>query len=309
MAIITISRQMSSLGDEIAETVARRLGWELITRKTLLQLFFSSIVPANDLYMLNESSRYFHNLYKDQETYKEHLERAMRAYAGDHSAVLIGFGSQIIFAGDKDAIHVRVVAPQSIRVTRVKKQYHVSDGEAAQILTTADRKHKKFVAIVFGADLAETAHYHLTLNTENLSVDECASTIVALQKDHEQRRSMERQSGNTEVINHLSDRPAFKNPAEIEFAQILDMYQIEWVYEPKTFPVEWDAEGNVTLAFSPDFYLIQFDTYIELTTMNQRYVTEKNKKVKRLRELYPGINIRIVYKKDFQSLIERFNRT
>ena len=70
-----------------------------------------------------------------------------------------------------------------------------------------------------------------------------------------------------------------------------------------------DAEGNVILAFSPDFYLTQFDTYIELTTMNQRYVTEKNKKVKRLRELYPGINIRIVYKKDFQSLVERFNRT
>jgi hypothetical protein len=84
------------------------------------------------------------------------------------------------------------------------------------------------------------------------------------------------------------------------------MYGIVWEYEPKTFPVQWDAEGNVTKAFSPDFYLTKFDTYIEITTMEQKYVTTKNKKVKRLRELYPGININIVYKKDFNSLIKRF---
>lgn len=309
MAIMTISRQMCSLGDEIAEAVARRLGWELINRKTMMQKFFSDVASANDLYMLNESSRYFLNTLPGRGTFKDHLARSLQAYALESSAVYVGFGSQIIFAGDKDALHVRVIAPQDIRIARVKKQYHVSDEEAEQILTTADRKHKKFVSVVFGADLAETGHYHLTLNTENLSVDECTSAIVAMQKDREQRRLIERQTLHTEVKSHLSDRPEFKNPAEIEFAKILDMYQIEWVYEPKTFPVEWDAEGNVTLAFSPDFYLTQFDTYIELTTMNQRYVTEKNKKVKRLRELYPGINIRIVYKKDFQSLVERFNRS
>ncbi len=98
----------------------------------------------------------------------------------------------------------------------------------------------------------------------------------------------------------------FKHPAEEEFAGILDMYGIEWIYEPKTFPVEWDAEGNVTLAISPDFYLPSFDTYIEITTMDQKYVTTKNKKIKKLRELYPGINVNIVYKKDFNSLLKRF---
>ena len=83
------------------------------------------------------------------------------------------------------------------------------------------------------------------------------------------------------------------------------MYHIEWKYEPKTFPVEWDSEGNVTLAFSPDFYLPRFDTYLELTTMNQKYVTKKNRKLKKVKELYPGTNIKIVYKKDFLELAER----
>ena len=144
------------------------------------------------------------------------------------------------------------------------------------------------------------------MNTANLSIDECAVAIIALLKERELRRLMKLETENTEIINNLSARPVFKNPAEVEFARILDMYQIQWKYEPKTFPIEWDAEGNVTLAFSPDFYLIQFDTYIELTTMNQKYVTLKNKKIKKLREIYPGTNVKIVYKKDFQSLIERF---
>ena len=84
------------------------------------------------------------------------------------------------------------------------------------------------------------------------------------------------------------------------------MYHIDWIYEPHPFPIEWDAEGNVTQAFSPDFFLPRFKTYLELTTMNQKYVTEKNKKARRLKELYPDIQVRIVYKIDFESLIERF---
>jgi hypothetical protein len=159
---------------------------------------------------------------------------------------------------------------------------------------------------VFGADLTDPAHYHITLNTGMLSEDECVTSLVALQQEHELRFRMRSENEESDTLDHMTELSVFRNPSEAEFARILDMYQIEWKYEPKTFPVEWDAEGNITLAFSPDFYLPKFDTYLELTTMSQRYVTEKNRKLKKVRELYPGINIRIVYKKDFISLIERF---
>jgi hypothetical protein len=84
------------------------------------------------------------------------------------------------------------------------------------------------------------------------------------------------------------------------------MYHLDWEYEPRTFPIQWDEEGNVTMAFSPDFYLPRFNTFIELTTMNQKYASEKKKKVKLLKRLYPGTNINIVFKNDFYSLLERF---
>jgi hypothetical protein len=146
------------------------------------------------------------------------------------------------------------------------------------------------------------------LNTAALSVDECVAAIIALREQRALRQRIEQETleQNGGVCN-VSDVPIMKNQSEAEFARILDMYHIDWIYEPKTFPVEWDAGGHVISAFSPDFYLPKFDTYIELTTMNQKYVTAKNRKVKRLKELYPGINIKLVYKKDFSSLVERFN--
>jgi hypothetical protein len=92
-------------------------------------------------------------------------------------------------------------------------------------------------------------------------------------------------------------------------AEILDFYRINWLYEPKTFPLEWDGKGNVIVSFSPDFYLVDFDVYIELTTMSQKLVTKKNRKVRRLKELYPDVNIRIFYQKDFRRLLARYGMT
>jgi hypoxanthine phosphoribosyltransferase len=58
--------------------------------------------------------------------------------------------------------------------------------------------------------------------------------------------------------------------------------------------------------FTPDFYLPRYDLYVELTTMKQRSVTAKNKKLRRLRQLYPGIKITLLYKKDFERMLARF---
>lgn len=70
--------------------------------------------------------------------------------------------------------------------------------------------------------------------------------------------------------------------------------------------MEWDEEGAVTKKFTPDFYLPAFDLYIEITTMNQKLVTRKNRKVRRLRELYPGVNVKIFYQRDYLRLLEKY---
>ena len=103
------------------------------------------------------------------------------------------------------------------------------------------------------------------------------------------------------------DEIAFAHASERQAAEILDFYRIRWQYEPKTFPLEWDGKGNVIVSFTPDFYLVDFDLFIELTTMSQKLVTKKNRKLRRLRELYPDVNARIFYQKDFRRLLARFD--
>ncbi len=108
------------------------------------------------------------------------------------------------------------------------------------------------------------------------------------------------------VKSHKAEKIKFAHPSEKVCAEILDYYGIEWEYEPITFPLSWDEEGNVTESFTPDFYLPEFDLYIELTTMNQKLVTRKNRKVRKLKELYPHINIKVFYQKDFKKLLLKY---
>jgi hypothetical protein len=103
-----------------------------------------------------------------------------------------------------------------------------------------------------------------------------------------------------------SEPPRFANPAEVEYAKILDWYGIPWLYEPTTFVLERDAEGRVTEAFAPDFYLPEQDLYLEVTVMKQSLVTRKNRKLRKLRERYPEVRIKLFYERDFERLAVRF---
>ncbi len=98
----------------------------------------------------------------------------------------------------------------------------------------------------------------------------------------------------------------FAHASEAEFARILDFYEVSWRYEPDVFPILWDLDGNVVESFAPDFYLPEMDLYVELTTLQQRLVRKKNRKVRRLRELYPGIAIKLFYARDFRALMLKY---
>ena len=103
-----------------------------------------------------------------------------------------------------------------------------------------------------------------------------------------------------------SEPPRFVNGAELECARILDWYGIPWEYEPRSFVLERDAEGRVTSAFTPDFYLPEQDLYIEVTVMKQSLVTRKNRKLREVRRLYPDVNVKLFYRRDIERLAQRY---
>jgi len=102
------------------------------------------------------------------------------------------------------------------------------------------------------------------------------------------------------------EAPRFANDAERECAKILDFYGVPWDYEPRTFVLEEGEDGRVAQAFTPDFYLPEQDLFLEITVMKQRLVTRKNRKLRKLRERYPGVQIKLFYKRDIERLAQRY---
>jgi len=99
--------------------------------------------------------------------------------------------------------------------------------------------------------------------------------------------------------------PRFVNRAELEVARLLDFYGVPWQYEPRSFILEQDEDGRVLEATTPDFYLPEQNLYLELTTMKQSLVTRKNRKIRKLRERYPDVRVKLFYRRDFERLAQK----
>ena len=98
----------------------------------------------------------------------------------------------------------------------------------------------------------------------------------------------------------------FAHNSERQFAKLLDFYGVVWEYEPVEFVLERDRRGQPAAAFRPDFYLPAHNLFIEITTLNQKLVTKKNRKVRRLGELYPEVRVKVLYQRDYLSLLVKY---
>ena len=103
-----------------------------------------------------------------------------------------------------------------------------------------------------------------------------------------------------------SEPPRFVNRSELECAKILDYYGVPWDYEPTSFVLDRDAEGRVLRAFTPDFYLPDQKLFIEVTVMKQSLVTRKNRKLREFQRLYPGVRVKLFYRRDIERLAQRY---
>jgi bifunctional protein TilS/HprT len=119
-------------------------------------------------------------------------------------------------------------------------------------------------------------------------------------------REKRRRPSRASSLPSTALRPAsFAHPSEEDFAKLLDFYCIEWLYEPRSFPLRWKGD-RIAEMFTPDFYLPELDLYIELTTLKQNLLTEKNRKLRQLRALYPEVNVRLLNKSDFLKLLAKY---
>ena len=116
-------------------------------------------------------------------------------------------------------------------------------------------------------------------------------------------------TGRSGVSPGASRPPRFAHRSEEEFARLLDFYALRWEYEPRTFAVAWDEHSVPTKFFTPDFYLVDYDLYIEVTTIKQKLITRKHQKLRRFQQLYPQVNIKLLNLGDFRKLMMKYGRS
>lgn len=302
MPIVTISSQMGSYGDMVATRVGMRLGCQVLTFNDLMEEELERKVNSRTWGRLQESPKFFDSLHIDDETIREYLTRRLVERGRTHGLVYHDFGGPFFFEDARETRHFRLYSSDDVRLIRIAKEHRLPTETAESWRVQDDRRAQRFTTVFFHEDLSRIEHYHAVYNMDHLSIGGAADSILALMRD----QAIFQRIDDPESIKRETAVHQFKNKSEEEFAQLLDAYHVDWRYEPRTFPIEWDNMGQVSLAFSPDFYLPRFNLYLELTTMDQRYVTEKNKKAKKLKEMYPGVNVRIVYKKDFESMLQHY---
>jgi hypothetical protein len=253
-----------------------------------------------------------------------HLATSILAKLGtQHHVVISSTGSELLLRNMPGVLRVHVVAPESRRLGNVMLDRRLERAEAKdrlrqmEIETSVTRKRR------FGRAGSRLQSFDLVMNAEALGTEQMSDVLESAvrakgllegglltpaaeaQIQFQVRLKLARY-GIVPPDRLQVPRKDFGHPSEEVFANLLDFYRIAWDYEPRSFPLQWDKDGKVQEAFTPDFYLPEFDMYVELTTMKQANVTRKNRKIRLLRAIYPHVNIQVFYQKDVQDLVIKY---
>jgi cytidylate kinase len=308
MALIAVSGHPGCRFEEVARLAAQRLGFELLTQARIAELTsqeFGSGAAAPD------------------KAYSSLVTSVLARLATTHHLVCCAAGGELQARYFPGMLRVHVVAPENARIGNLMLDHRLERPAARQLLLeleAADRAGRK---AKFGKARATADLFDVVLSAESLSSEQMAELIeTAVRSAGLAERGLLSAAAEVQLQFQMRLKLArygivppgkatlrqkmFAHQSEEMFANLLDFYRIAWEYEPRSFPIQYDRDGAVLEAFTPDFYLSEFDLYVELTTMKQSLVTRKNRKVRLLRELYPHINIQVFYQKDFENLIFKY---
>jgi hypothetical protein len=304
MAILTISGAPASRFEEVAHGASQLLGFDLATESRLSQ------------WMAEE----FGEKPVPDRAWRLAAVSILARMALEHHLVVCLWAAESLFPPSPFLLRAGIVASEARRVGNVMLDRRLERPEAKTALARMDRESKHLHQLRAGRTRPQPDSFDVILNSEHMDATQMAQVLQAaaaarnleeqglLAADAEARIQFETRlklarHGIVPAGQARLKRAAFNHPSEEVFANLLDFYRIPWEYEPRSFPLQWDKDGRVIEAFTPDFYLPEFDLYVELTTMKQTLVTRKNRKIKMLRAVYPHINIQVFYQKDFQDLV------
>jgi cytidylate kinase len=184
MAIIIISRQLASLGDETANELAKLLDYRFVDKQSLEKRIKSYGVAGRKLEKYDERKPTFLAAFsQDRDDYLHFLKTAMLAEAGEGNCVFIGRGAFAFFKDVPGVLSVFLVAPMDIRIERVKSYFHCDEKRARQIIEQSDHDRSGFHRYFFDVKWENPSNYHLTLNMGRLHPALAARIIKELKDE------------------------------------------------------------------------------------------------------------------------------
>jgi cytidylate kinase len=308
MALIAVSGHSGCRFEEVARYSAQRQGFELLTQARLRGLIDEEFGADTTI---------------PDRAWPSLVNSILARLSTEHHLVYCALGGEVNSRQFPGTLQVHVVAPENVRLGNLMLDYRLDRAGARQMLLDLERSARDLRRARFGTTRTTAELFDIVFNSESLNPEQIAELIetavvsaglkergylshAAEQQLQFQMRMKLARYGLVPPKQVTLRRKQFAHASEEMFANLLDFYRIAWEYEPRTFPVEQAPDGTVLEAFTPDFYLPEYDLYVELTTMKQSLVTKKNRKVRLLREQYPNLNIQIFYQKDFENLIFKY---
>lgn len=183
MAIIAISRQVAALGDEVARELANRTGYRFVDRRYIEKRIIDLGFPEDKMKKYDERKPgFFASLAKNRDEYLDYLQTAVLESALDGNCILIGRGAFIILESLPNLISVRFVAKNDVRIKRLMDEFSWNEKQAMQRIEESDSNRLGFHKSFFNLVNEDPSHFHLTINTGILNVEESALVIDDLRK-------------------------------------------------------------------------------------------------------------------------------
>jgi cytidylate kinase len=178
MPVITISRQLGSLGCDIAHAVKEQLGYQIVWRELINQAAMRSGAPEVALAVIDELGLLgLSPSSSDIKAYRNSLQAVMEELASTGNIVIIGRGGQAILRGRPDTLHVRLTAPVDTRTSRLAARQDISLQAAMAQIKASDRYRRYFVKRLYRITWDNPDLYDIVLNTAHLQISAAAKII------------------------------------------------------------------------------------------------------------------------------------
>jgi len=172
MAIITISRGSSSLGKTVAEQVARRLDYRLISREVLLDASTRFQIPEIKLEKaIHDAPGILERYRHSQQSYVAYIRSALVERVVDDNVVYHGLAGHLLLKGLGHVLKVRINAELKRRVAIVMERDKIPEEAARRRILEDDRQRQKWTQSLYGQDPWDASLYDLTICIDTLSVD------------------------------------------------------------------------------------------------------------------------------------------